>query len=141
MIIFFFINQINKMEELNQFLESHRVTDKNIKVTHARLNPSGKFHISSGKDLIDFYKYYNKCLKNKEKLCFLETQNASTIPVIIDIDLKNHIQTRNSFLLYQFHLVFFFYLDRIYRIFRIFLIVIFRKKMTKPNAPEAHTSS
>jgi len=88
MIIFFFINQINKMEELNQFLESHRVTDKNIKVTHARLNPSGKFHISSGKDLIDFYKYYNKCLKNKEKLCFLETQNASTIPVIIDIDLK-----------------------------------------------------
>lgn len=78
------------MEELNQFLESYRVTEKNIKITHIRVNPSGKFNISGEKDLIDFYNFYNKCLENNEKLCFLETQsNTNEIPIIIDIDLKS----------------------------------------------------
>jgi P4 family phage/plasmid primase-like protien len=76
------------MEDLNNFLGIHRVKDKNVKATHIRVNPSGKFHISKGKDLIEFYNYYNICLKNKEILCFLETQDTIEIPVIIDIDLK-----------------------------------------------------
>lgn len=73
---------------LNSFLHHHRWKQgENLEITHTSLYPGGKYSISTD-DKKQFYQVYNNSLNNGERLSMVELQTASTIPIVVDVDLN-----------------------------------------------------
>ena len=75
------------MNDLFEFLESRKITEKDISGSHVSIDPKGKFLIENS-DKRKFYCLYNNYRINNKNLSILEIQKNDEIPILVDIDLN-----------------------------------------------------
>lgn len=79
------------MNDLFEFLDSKKITDKDISPSHVSMQPKGKFLIEDS-DKRKFYCLYNQHRINNENLSILEIQKNDEIPILVDIDLNKKLE-------------------------------------------------
>ena len=86
--------------DIHRFLHDHRITNGSASLaTHGSLDPPGKYLITN-EEKQTFYRLYNQYNTQNKKyagnLSITELQVSTTIPLLIDVDLKASMETNQE---------------------------------------------